>query len=108
MVSVSDDGRVRYSCPCLDKKKKKLKPLEHDLMKINEVTFDLDHNLNINIDFNMQISSDKVVNNTLMYSLNPSEHMSRTLFAIDSIVSKNEDVLLSYGGSLGFLRVHRM
>ena len=107
MISVGDDGRVRYSCPCLQQKSKKVKPLEHDLMKINEVTDDIDNNMNINIDFNVQKSNEKVVKNKFMYSINPTVQKSITLFAVDSIVS-NENVLIVYGGSLGFLRVQNV
>lgn len=105
LVSVSDDGGVRFSRPC-DMKSKRKKPQEEELMKINSVALD-QNTMNITADFSCKIFDDKRTASVNYLFEADADVKSSSLLAIDTIVSNNEeDVFIAYGGRQGLLRIH--
>jgi len=106
LVSVSDDGGVRFSRPC-DIKAKRKKPQEEELMKIIDVTLD-QNTMNITADFSRKIFDDKKLASVNYLFEEDADIKSTSLLAIDTIVSNEEEVLIAYGGRNSFLRIHSM
>ena len=105
LVSVSDDGGVRFSRPC-DMKSKRKKPQEEELMKINSVALD-QNTMNITADFSCKIFDDKRTASVNYLFEADADVKSSSLLAVDTIVSNNEeDVFIAYGGRQGLLRIH--
>ena len=106
LVSVSDDGGVRFSRPC-DLKSKRKKPQEEELMKINSITLD-QNTMNIAADFRCKIFDEKKLNDksTSLLAID-TDLKSSSLLAIDTLVSNDEEeVLIAYGGRNGLIRIH--
>ena len=111
LISVSDDGGVRFSKPNNSTSKWK-KPQEKELMNINSAVLDLDKMI-MNVDFSFKNFDDKKLSsvNPFIFSSAPlkTSIISPTLFAIDSIVSKEEDIAsVAYGGRHGLLRIQNV
>ena len=107
LVSVSDDGGVRFSRPC-DMKSKRKKPQEEELMKINSVTLD-QNTTYITVDFSCKVFDEKKFASVNYLFQADADVNSSSLLAIDTIVSNNEEnVLIAYGGRNGLLRIHSL